>query len=224
VLLGITVLILLLVTELVLTFVVNVPLGQQIPDSTLIYKNVPHAKVPRVLSEYGGVTQLNSDGFHDKERTEKKEGVFRILVLGDSFIESTQTLLNQTVPSILESKLEGRSYEVINRGVSSYTTTKHLKVLNVYGEMLSPDLVIVTFTVSNDLISNLEDPLFSVEEGLLVENEVPPPSIVVKTQRLLASKSHLFSFIDRTLLIELSNSQSFGILLSKLGTKSNFLQ
>lgn len=50
--------------------------------------------------------RFNSHGFRDYERTyEKPDGVFRILILGDSYVEALQVALADSFPVLLESYL-----------------------------------------------------------------------------------------------------------------------
>ncbi len=56
---------------------------------------------------------INSHGFRDKERTYAKRGeTFRILVLGDSFVDAFQVALADTFPALLESKLTANAGSV----------------------------------------------------------------------------------------------------------------
>ena len=90
--------------------------------------------------EYGN----NSLGFRDVEHAaEKPEGVFRILVLGDSFTYGAGVAFEETYPRRLEAMLNGRrgphpKVEVINAGVYRYFPEAERLLLEHYGRDFSP--------------------------------------------------------------------------------------
>ncbi len=102
---------------------------------------------------------FNSHGFRDYERTYKKEpNSFRILVLGDSYVEALQVALQNSFPALLEKRLnEGSNsieFEVLNLGQSGFgTVDEYMRYLN-FGVEYSPDLVIVAFLTGNDFQDN----------------------------------------------------------------------
>lgn len=102
---------------------------------------------------------INSHGFRDKERTfEKSEDTFRILVLGDSYVEALQVALESSFSALLEKKLNTNSpfnkIEVIALGESGIgTADAYAKYLN-FGMDFSPDLVILAFLTGNDFQNN----------------------------------------------------------------------
>ena len=111
--------------------------------------------------------KANSLGFRDREHAiEKKRGVFRILVLGDSI---TQGLRIQNSSDIFTSVLERQmntektnDVEVINFGVNGYNTQQEVEILREKGLSFSPDLVILSYCVNDTdfvaagIIYNLE--------------------------------------------------------------------
>jgi hypothetical protein len=111
---------------------------------------------------------FNSHGFRDYERTfEKPPGVFRILVLGDSYIEALQVQLEDSFPAQLERLLNARTssarFEVLALGQSGFgTAQEYLRYLN-FGIAYDPDLVILAFLTRNDFRDNSK---FLSREGL----------------------------------------------------------
>ncbi|MDH4079443.1 MAG: SGNH/GDSL hydrolase family protein [Nitrospira sp.] len=104
--------------------------------------------------------QFNSHGFRDYERTyEKPTDVFRILVLGDSFVEALQVPLEDSFTAQLEKMLNGARvsssrFEVLALGQSGFgTADEHLRYLN-FGAAYNPDLVILAFFTGNDFRNN----------------------------------------------------------------------
>jgi hypothetical protein len=135
-------------------------------------KFAPHY---RTLHKFTG---MNSHGFRDKERTyEKEEGVFRILVLGDSMTRGVQVPLEQSYPYILEAMLNsgnGEKFEVINLGVSRFDTAQEYLMFRSYGIKYQPDLVILAFFNGDDVEDNslvLEKALVDVNGGG-IDNEL----------------------------------------------------
>jgi len=122
-------------------------------DSDLLWEYIPN-------SATGSFLIINSKGLRDYEHTyEKPEGTFRILVLGDSFIEAAQVPLNETLSKHLESLLNTNLdkdiyYEVINAGFSMYGTEQELIFLETEGVRYKPDIVILSFFPANDVFDN----------------------------------------------------------------------
>jgi lysophospholipase L1-like esterase len=99
--------------------------------------------------------QTSSKGFRDVEHThEKPPGAFRVVVLGDSFMEAGQVDLEQAFVKQLERRLDAPGAEVINLGVSGYGTLQELLMLQEEGLRYDPDVVVVAFFPDNDLRNN----------------------------------------------------------------------
>jgi hypothetical protein len=99
----------------------------------------------------------NSQGWRDLERSvAKPEGVFRILVLGDSFMEANAVPLDDAFHRQLEvmARAAGRKIEVINLGVAGYGTLQEYLAFREYGRLYAPDLVLLAFYDANDLMNN----------------------------------------------------------------------
>ena len=100
---------------------------------------------------------INSHGFRDYERSyEKPKDTFRILVLGDSYVEALQVALQDSFTAILEKTLNENStstkFEVLNLGQSGFgTADEYMRYLN-FGVQYSPDLVLLAFLTGNDFL------------------------------------------------------------------------
>lgn len=110
--------------------------------------------------EEGGSRQIssNSKGLRDIEHAyEKRPGVRRLLVLGDSFCEAAQVNLEDTFFRVLQGKLDSATgpsrFEVINTGVSGYGTDRALLFYRHEGRKYAPDDVFLFF-VFNDVRNN----------------------------------------------------------------------
>ena len=102
---------------------------------------------------------FNSHGFRDYERTYAKlDGTFRIMVLGDSYVEALQVPLESSFPALLEKQLNNGfssvKFEVISMGQSGFgTADAYMRYLD-FGRKYSPDLVILAFLTGNDIRNN----------------------------------------------------------------------
>jgi hypothetical protein len=119
---------------------------------------IPHAHY-RHTKEGFSEGYFNSHGFRDYERTyEKPPGVFRILVLGDSYIEALQVQLEDAFTAQLEKMLNAHAsskrFEVLALGQMGFgTADEYVRYLN-FGVDYDPDLVVVAFFTGNDFRNN----------------------------------------------------------------------
>jgi len=101
---------------------------------------------------------FNSMGLRDpRPSVAKTPGVFRILALGDSYVEGAQVQGNQTVSARMEAMLSqklGRPVEVINGGVFGYGSAQEYLLLDELGLQYQPDLVVLFFCHCNDIANN----------------------------------------------------------------------
>jgi lysophospholipase L1-like esterase len=107
--------------------------------------------------------RTNSAGFKDIEHSlEKPEGTMRILILGDSVSAGWGVPLEDSIGRQLERVLKTRGVkgEVISMAVAGWSTDQELLALVHQGLNYDPDLVMLIFTLSNDVIGNLYDRAF----------------------------------------------------------------
>jgi hypothetical protein len=104
--------------------------------------------------ERGIPAVANSHGHRDVETTlEKPAGVFRILVLGDSFTVGANVRQEEAWPKVLEKHLRsiyGSRIEVINSAVGGWDPFQYAQYFEHYGCQFEPDLILVGFFVGND--------------------------------------------------------------------------
>ena len=103
---------------------------------------------------------LNSRGMHDTEhQLSKTDGVYRILILGDSFVQAVQVREADTAHQILEDRLNKEwsfpTFEVISAGVGGWGTGQQLLYYRAEGRDYQPDLVILMLFLGNDVKDNL---------------------------------------------------------------------
>lgn len=95
--------------------------------------------------------KLNSQGYKDNEFQEKKEDVYRILGIGDSFSFGVVPYKNNYL-TLLDSQLdeENSNIELLNLGIPSIGPKDYLSLLINEGLALKPDMVLLSFFVGND--------------------------------------------------------------------------
>jgi hypothetical protein len=102
--------------------------------------------------------RTNSLGFLDREPAQPKPpGRFRVMLVGDSFIEGAQVTNDAKLQTLLVSKLDERlgkgRVDVVSIGLSGTGQANQLGLYEAYGKSLAPDLVIL-LAVSNDFADN----------------------------------------------------------------------
>ncbi len=155
-------------------------------DADRGWRNVPGASGLFSTDEYDVELQYNSRGIRGPERDRAKpEGVRRVVVLGDSFIEGYSVPREQRVSEVLEGLLSKRDpahrWEVIALGTAGYSTDQELLWLRSEGLAYRPDVVVDMFYM-NDVWFNGqskywrgEKPAFVLENGELRLVNVPVP-------------------------------------------------
>lgn len=120
------------------------------------HRLIPGSCTRHQTPEFNYVWSINSLGMRDREHPRRKpEGVYRILVLGDSFVQGHGVRLEDTMVRRLETSLarspRQQRVEVLNAGVFGYSPLLEYFYLRELIEPLDPDLVIVGFFLGNDV-------------------------------------------------------------------------
>ena len=121
--------------------------------------------------------RLNARGFRTPEyAVEKAEGVYRIVVLGDSFAFGTRGVpfdaMWHQVAGREIAEAAGRPVEVINLGMPAVGPRFALRLWELEAERLDPDLVVLGFFVGNDLTDEADEPLVSTWTGGVAQRSV----------------------------------------------------
>ena len=159
--------------------------------------------------------EFNPMGLRDPRQTyEKPADVFRVLLLGDSYLEAAQVQAAQSVSTQLERKMSAslaRPVEVINGGVFGYGTAQEYLLLDLEGEKYKPDLVVLFFCHCNDIPNNnfrmeLKDgelaralkPYFDLADDSTELRLIPPPPPSQRTsiRKRLRDTSLLYNVIE----------------------------
>ena len=111
-------------------------------DDDLGMRYVPGTRQRVVTSEFDVTYSINAHGLRDAEHEyAKKGGVFRIIVLGDSYIFGEGIPYGERITEVLAQKL--KNTEVINMGVQAFGFDQSLLLLEKEGLKYNPDLVVV---------------------------------------------------------------------------------
>jgi hypothetical protein len=108
--------------------------------------------------EFTTHVQISPLGLRDPRTSyEKPPGTYRVLFLGDSYVESVQVQASEGITQRLEVALNrdgSRPVDVINAGVAAYGTGQELLLLEQEGVKYQPDLIVLLFYVGNDVTNN----------------------------------------------------------------------
>jgi len=177
------------------------------------------------LREGEAYVKINKQGLRDKEYIKNKnKNIFRIAVLGDSFAEARSIPIKKTFWSLMEKELnhckknKGK-IEVINFGVTEYSTAQQLLTLRHHVWDYEPDIVLLAFFSDNDISDNSKilsnkdyRPFFVLKNnGLVLDNSFR------KSKTYLLLKSWIGQFV-----IKLTDYSRITQLLKEVYIKQHF--
>lgn len=123
-------------------------------DEELGWRGVPGASMVHSGPEWRVEVKMNGKGFRSKEEEyARASGKKRIVVLGDSYALGYGVSEEAGFASQLD-RILGGDVEVVNLGMSGYSTDQELLLLEREGVRYDPDLVIVAVYL-NDVYDNL---------------------------------------------------------------------
>lgn len=115
----------------------------------------------RYTREGGSYLRINRDGFRGPDYAQPKpNGVVRVAVLGDSYVEAMQVAEDKTFTAVIGRTLaanpvmRGRRVEAINFGVDGYGTAQELITLQRKVWAYQPDIVVLAIFLGNDIRNN----------------------------------------------------------------------
>lgn len=169
----------------------------RVPDPVTGWSLIPNSsgRWYNAMYEFDVDVTVNELGLRSPEPLSyaKDEGVYRIIVLGDSFVEAMQVPIEQTFGHQMGRLLnnagvriddEAMEIEVINVGVGSWGTDQQLLWLRHEGYKYDPDLIVLAFYPANDFMNNymplefanqqaVRKPWFELIDGQLHLNNFP---------------------------------------------------
>ncbi len=181
-----------------------------------------------VSREFDVVVRPNAAGYHDVDHDAvAAPGTWRVVVLGDSFVEAVQVALEDTACRLLEGELTGADpVEVINLGVAGSGTAAELLELRRSGLAYGPDLVLLVFAVTNDVYNNhhalevkRDKPFYVLRDGMLEPYEPPAGEAAAAEEGdrgggagvWVARHSHLVRLVARAMALRRHTSAGSGV-------------
>ncbi len=179
-------------------------------DEVLGWKHRPNQKGFFEKPQFNTSIEINSKGLRDDEHTYRRPhpSKKRVLVLGDSFAWGFGVEKSERFSELLEQQL---NVEVINAGVSGYSTDQEFLWYKYEGYQYEVDLVVLLFC-GNDESDNYKDknyfvynkPSFSLNNGKLVDTKktIRKANVITKASYYLMQKSSFYyQFVKAYLLI-----------------------
>ncbi|MEN6321065.1 MAG: hypothetical protein ABFD82_20220 [Syntrophaceae bacterium] len=141
-------------------------------DPVIGFTYKPNALTYEKGREYNALYQINSLGLRDREYGPKQEGIFRVLLLGDSFSVShglpIEDSLSRQMERALQSVADGDGmpvkFEVINAAAGGYSPYNYWKAYIRWAPLFHPDVVIVGLS-PDDYDSSTAELNYLVEDG-----------------------------------------------------------
>jgi len=153
-------------------------------DASRLYELRPG--VDAIVGRNAVRIHINAQGQRDDvdRPTAKPDGVYRVVVLGDSFTFAGKVPLEDTFARQLERAVAradaSRRYEILNLAVPGYNTEQEMLTLKERGLAYRPDLVVVNFVLN--------------DAGRMVQL-VPGPSPLPNAVRKVLKRSDLMQMI-----------------------------
>ena len=153
-----------------LLLAVSVVAALAVAEAGLRIRNILSGSIVYYVNnyEYDYSYSQNSSGFRDDEFIKaKRKGVFRVFLIGDSFVKGVGVDTDNTLDKLLEKKFKGENVacEVFNLGWEGKAPSAYLEVARQF-RGYDPDLVIVALYADNDIEST------PTEEGRFRPNPI----------------------------------------------------
>src|SRR3989344_3071728 len=121
-----------------------------------------HVLLPNltIVRDNDAVYNTNSDGMRDMEYSVGHSNeVYRIVIIGDSVTFGSSVNQSDIYPEVLERELnqglpENYKIEVLNLGVSGYSTVSEVELFKLKGLKYNPDLVILAYVLNDASYQN----------------------------------------------------------------------
>ncbi|MBS3166640.1 SGNH/GDSL hydrolase family protein [Candidatus Woesearchaeota archaeon] len=121
-----------------------------------VFGRVPNLEYLYKHPEFEQIITLNSKGYRDYEHElNKNDSIFRVAFVGDSFTDAYQVSFNESIPRLIEDKLNQNSnskYEILNFGMQGFGLVPEVILIEEEVLMYKPNLIILNFFVGNDFV------------------------------------------------------------------------
>lgn len=210
-------------------------------DPLLGWSLIPNKHARHITSEYNIDESLNSKGMRGPEYSyDKRPGEYRVMMLGDSFVEGYSVEFEEVSSQVLQNLLTERGHPdctVINGGTGGWSTDQEYLFFKSEAYKYHPDLTILMFH-PNDIVGNVIKgqfrglkPRFLLENGELILTNVPVPdpaqlpdesadtdeSLLLKAKQWLFANSRLYILFKGAV----TNNYKLHLLAIKLGLAEN---
>lgn len=187
------------------------------PSKTRYWKFSPNAEVKWDITENTReyiLLKINSKGLRDYEYSyERPEGVYRIVLLGDSMSVGFEVELEDTFPKVME-KLGDSKLEVINLAVKAYDPTQEFVALEEDGFLYNPNLVMLAFTDSDFEGTETSD-IFTIKDGKLIRNYNVYNPKFMELRNFLYKWSSLYNILGGLVRLSFLKEQKKGFNIDK---------
>ncbi len=146
--------------------------------------------------------RFNNIGVRDDDYLPKQSGQKRLVLLGDSFVESLEVAVERTFHALLEKQFQTSGAPIADVAIlasQGYSTAQEVLALRKFQDIIQPDYVFLVFYTGNDFENNLRRKFaFLNKEKELV---FPPNKDswlriqYLSMQRWLYETSHLVFFL-----------------------------
>ncbi len=156
------------------------------PNKILRYELRPGVKIK--YEDYE--VTVNSGGFRGREYLrEKEKGVYRIVLIGDSFAFGkyvSENTLSERMELALSRICPGRKFEVLNMGVEGYNSMQELEVLKTKGLKYNPDMVVVYYCFNDP-----DCPEYYFKKNFINEHSMVARYIIYRIKKYLIKKDRI---------------------------------
>ena len=159
----------------------------------------------------------NEQGFRNRENFtyKKKENVIRVISMGDSHTQGYEVRQDYTYSAIIEKYLNqhGIKSEVINAGVSGFSTAEALLFLENEGVKYKPDYVILGF-FANDYEDNIKAGFYKLDDAdnLVIQKKEHVPGVKIQNLmyeiplvKWMSENSYFYSLLFNTTWVYFKN-------------------
>jgi hypothetical protein len=195
-----------------------------VPDDLVGWRHASNIDTKVMTADWGEIRLLTDSNGHRIGRGNRSEATYRVLAVGDSFLEGLQVDHEHTITGRLENELSKQlddSVVVVNTGVSQWGPNHYL--LEVKQELARSeyDVVLVFLFTSNDLVAQKLDKIPVQQPGKAHRLRLPKSlefsefidAIAVPINEFLRARSHLYTLVkNRT-----------GFLRMKMGLSAHYI-
>jgi hypothetical protein len=155
----------------------------------------PNGKTYEKGKEYNALYQISSLGLRDREYGPKKAGVFRVLLLGDSFSvshglpieDSLSRQMERVLQEIADAEGKPLKFEVINAAVGGYSPYNYWKAYQRWAPIFKPDVVLVGLS-PDDYECDNENAHYLIDNGetlsVYKDGQVPEKSGNISVRKI----------------------------------------